>query len=299
MSSYNGENYIVDQINSIIKQEKVIVELIIRDDGSKDETVTLIKKMQKLHKNIRLIESDNNIGCEKSFFELLYLDGIEADYYAFADQDDVWENRKLYNSISKISNSNTPSLVATNLLACDEKLNPIRIIHSKNDIDRLRFRVKYNYLANMQGCVLLWNRELNNLLRGYRQINICAHDVWVCAVANSIGEFRIVEEPQIKYRIHSNNTSGLALNSFERLRKGIRLYIGKNHPQRDVIANDLLIGYSQYMDHNSIGYINLVKLANYKKNLRKKAVFLTSSYFNRVKWKDVLFWKFCVVLNKY
>lgn len=92
MSTYNGEKYLKEQIDSILSQEGVDVRLYIRDDGSSDRTTDILASYQE-HKNVK-IEKGNNLGFAKSF--LTALDECdEADYYAFSDQDDVWEKDKL------------------------------------------------------------------------------------------------------------------------------------------------------------------------------------------------------------
>lgn len=83
MSTYNGEKYLKEQIDSILSQEGVDVRLYIRDDGSSDRTTDILASYQE-HKNVK-IEKGNNLGFAKSF--LTALDECdEADYYAFSDQ---------------------------------------------------------------------------------------------------------------------------------------------------------------------------------------------------------------------
>ena len=80
--------YLKEQLDSILNQEQVDLTLLIRDDGSTDGTVNILKEYENLHGNIKWY-SGTNLGCGKSFFQLV-LDAPESDYYAFADQDDVW-----------------------------------------------------------------------------------------------------------------------------------------------------------------------------------------------------------------
>ena len=92
LSTYNGEKYVKEQLDSILKQTYKNVEIIVRDDGSKDSTVEIIKEYQEKHKNIKLVVGEN-LGFIKSFFELLKI--AEADYYSYADQDDIWVKNKI------------------------------------------------------------------------------------------------------------------------------------------------------------------------------------------------------------
>ena len=84
LSTYNGEKYVKEQIDSFLNQTYKNVEIIVRDDGSKDSTVKILKEYQNNYNNIKLTVG-KNLGFIKSFFELLKLG--DADYYAFADQD--------------------------------------------------------------------------------------------------------------------------------------------------------------------------------------------------------------------
>ena len=110
MSTYNGSRYLRDQINSILNQEGVHVKLVVRDDGSSDETLDVLNE----YAGKIVVISGINIGCEKSFLELLY-SNFKSKYYAFADQDDIWVSDKLKTAIEKIRDDEFPSLYACNL----------------------------------------------------------------------------------------------------------------------------------------------------------------------------------------
>ena len=79
MSTYNGELFIREQLDSILNQTYKNIEIVVRDDGSKDKTVEIIKEYMQKYPNIVLHQGEN-LGFIKSFFELLKL--AEADYYA-------------------------------------------------------------------------------------------------------------------------------------------------------------------------------------------------------------------------
>lgn len=91
LSTYNGSKYIKEQIDSILSQEGVNIDIYIRDDESTDETVNIIYEYKS--NNIFLTEG-KNIGVGNSFMELLYSVPEIYDYYAFADQDDIWSEKE-------------------------------------------------------------------------------------------------------------------------------------------------------------------------------------------------------------
>ena len=89
MSTYNGEKYIKTQIDSILEQDYREIFLAIRDDGSTDHTVEILKQYEEKYKNIS-VKQEENVGVIKSFFELVQNADENSDYYAFSDQDDKW-----------------------------------------------------------------------------------------------------------------------------------------------------------------------------------------------------------------
>ena len=127
LSSYNGDKYINRQIDSILCQKDVEVHLLIRDDGSTDQTRQIIKKYEKKYPfNIKVVLGEN-IGWKKSFFTLLKLAG-DYDYYAFADQDDYWYEDKEISAIDVMESDSIicPKLVQVDYVTTDECLCPLK-----------------------------------------------------------------------------------------------------------------------------------------------------------------------------
>ena len=99
LSTYNGAEFLQEQMNSILQQTHGDVDIVVRDDGSTDRTISILEAYEKagqitLHKG-------QNLGFALSFFELLKVAG-EADYYAFADQDDIWLDYKMAYAVKKL-----------------------------------------------------------------------------------------------------------------------------------------------------------------------------------------------------
>ena len=101
LATYNGAKHIRQQLDSILNQTYENYTVCIRDDGSSDETLDIIKGYQRNHSNIRLIKSKTNLGVPNSFYEILRVCD-DAEYYAFADQDDYWLPEKLARAIEKL-----------------------------------------------------------------------------------------------------------------------------------------------------------------------------------------------------
>lgn len=270
------------------------MELVIRDDGSTDDTVSIISSFGD---SIKLIRGDN-VGCEQSFAELLKYKS-DADYYAFSDQDDYWMPDKVISEIESIRNIRGPALAACNLYLCDENLTIQGTVYSDNAIINNRIRMKEDYLCNMHGCVLLWNKELHDKMNNTIPEFMISHDGWVNCVANSIGTTVILEEPLIKYRIHGGNVAGHASSIIDRAKKGIKIYLGNNHPQRDVLASSVIESFSDDIDKNTNGYDTLCKIAYYKNSLKDKIRLLNKDIIKRAPFPDKLLWIACVLFNTY
>lgn len=215
MSTYNGELYIQEQIDSILEQKNVKVDLFVRDDDSKDKTLEILKTYAKKRNNIHFIKGEN-LGVGNSFMELLYSIGCQYDYYAFADQDDVWLPDKLNQGIAKIKGSNTPLLYVSNQILVDKDLNRLK----------MRFEVppgiSYKQILcqnQVSGCTMIWNKELQKLLIGGNRrpskglLKNRIHDVWVAMVASVAGKIIYDANSYILYRQHENNVVGVKKNS--------------------------------------------------------------------------------------
>ena len=88
LSTYNGEKYVREQLDSLKNQDYPNIKVKIRDDGSTDSTVELISKYITDNKLDWELSKDENIGVVKSFFWLLFNASQKIDFYSFCDQDD-------------------------------------------------------------------------------------------------------------------------------------------------------------------------------------------------------------------
>lgn len=127
LSTYNGARYIQQQLDSLFAQTYANMTIYIRDDGSTDNTLSLIiPYLSRKEKKIILLDNreNQNIGYMKSFWLLLKESG-DADYYAFCDQDDVWLPDKIEAGVRALSKKDPsiPLLFSSSFDYCDEKLN--------------------------------------------------------------------------------------------------------------------------------------------------------------------------------
>lgn len=285
MSSYNGEKYIDAQIQSILQQKGVDVSILLRDDGSKDRTKQIINRIKS--DSIRLIVGEN-IGATESFFELIKLSD-HCDYYAFSDQDDVWDDDKLKIAIDSIKELKGPVIYSSNTRLVDENLKYIND-EDKHPNTTLASAMMKDYAT---GCTIVFNSELMEVLKCTIPSYAANHDWWVNLVALSIGGVSVFDRnPHMSYRQHGNNVVG-APTSFLRKWKS-RLFKFRNISyQRDVMAQELLdlLGENITNENRKVLYL----FSNYRRN--KIRILINPNFKSGCKVDDFLF-IITVILNK-
>lgn len=100
MATYNGEEYLREQLDSIIQQTYPIYEIIIQDDCSTDGTVSIVKKYIPKYPNIKLFVNEHNLGFNKNFKSACMK--ASGDFVAISDQDDVWFPDKIQKQVDAI-----------------------------------------------------------------------------------------------------------------------------------------------------------------------------------------------------
>lgn len=220
MSTYNGEKYLKEQIESIIKQSNQDWHLYIRDDNSKDSSRTIIREYAEKNEKITFINADStdNVGVCRSFIALVQY--AEAQYYMFCDQDDVWKTDKVDQTLNRMQQAKSllrPVLVYTDLEIVDENLTPLGRMYG----DRVWFSfIQFLFTNCATGCTVMFNQALKQKIN-FSTLNyddIYMHDWWFAMVAAQFGEVLYVNEPTINYRQHAGNVVGSGEeNTFRRL----------------------------------------------------------------------------------
>ena len=214
LATYNGARYLRPQIDSILGQEDVSFRILVRDDGSVDETPALIEHYRRTRPDrfIRVGGSDH-LGAVGNFACLLR--EAKAPYAALSDQDDVWAPHKLRTLLGVMRDlesrhgPDTPLLVHSDLTVVDETL---RERHSSfwrySGFDPGATSLPRLLIKNtVTGCASLVNRALIELALPVPRAAL-VHDYWLALVAGAAGRLGIVEEPLVAYRQHPRNVIG-------------------------------------------------------------------------------------------
>lgn len=265
LSTYNGEKYISDQIDSILNQKGVNVDLYIRDDGSIDRTISILSK----YKEKTTIILGENIGWKKSFWTLLMNVPADYDYYAWSDQDDVWMENKLLIATNWLRKTDRPALYCSAQTLVDEKLNLIGLDVHKGPKNKKQSMT----LLSSRGCSQVFNQALLKLLQENGHRDNFAHDRWISRVALCVGELFLDSESYILYRQHSNNASGSIYKQtlIDLFNNSI-----KNYNQKDFYywyAKELLDKYDDYINPDILDWLKLLVDAKYNFKSKMKLLF--------------------------
>ena len=210
LATYNGEEYLREQIDSILNQTHTEFRLLISDDGSKDSTRKILEEYKNKDSRVEVFMQEKNLGVVKNFEFLL--GKVEAKYYMFSDQDDIWKENKIEKSLNKIEEGF--DLVYSDLEVVDENLNVTYNSYwkLKGIYNKIK---KYNnfeslYLNNfVTGCTIISRKDLiKDVLPLPNTSKYVLHDYWISLIISQNGKISYVEEPLIKYRQHKNNKVG-------------------------------------------------------------------------------------------
>lgn len=197
VSTYNGEKYIAEQLDSIINQTYKNIDIYVRDDKSSDGTFNILKKYASAG-SIILLESKKNLGYPEAFYEIMRNVG-EYDYYSFSDQDDIWYEDKIERAVSILSNSDSTksALLFANYDVCDINLNHIRTSTGPNRKPDFRYSL---FSSVGLGFTYVLNHKALELCLSKRSIKNTTKDVWIGMLSSAFGEVYYDSKPCANHR---------------------------------------------------------------------------------------------------
>lgn len=219
MATYNGEQYLREQIESILCQTYSEFRLIISDDCSTDNTRKIIKEYEKKDTRIVSYFQEKNLGYIKNFEFLLTK--VENDIYMLSDQDDYWLPEKIEHTYDFLKENNA-DLVFTDLTVVDK--DQAIINKSFNDLMKLTPKInktvnnkEFVYLYNcVTGCTLMAKKQfLDKILPIPSNSKHLLHDHWIALVTSINGKIAYLPERLINYRQHGNNQIGAKHKNYQ------------------------------------------------------------------------------------
>lgn len=245
MSTYNGEKFIEKQLDSIfIQQTDCEIELYVRDDGSSDSTLQILKNWEEKIK-INYVDTKNSLGAAMSFWEIVR-NVPKADYYAFVDQDDVWDAGKLKCAIEKINNAEIPMLWFSNCRLIDADDN---VIKESKHVTRPVLTIPSQLVCgSAQGCAMVFNNRAMEVVLGSKVEYVPMHDIVFMVYILAEGTVLYEDIPLFSYRLHGNNVVEKNGKSFyRRVKDSLNQWFGRKNKYmiskfaRSILEEDISI----------------------------------------------------------
>ncbi|MCW2779209.1 MAG: spsA [Frankiales bacterium] len=213
LSVYDGERHLGEQVDSILAQRDVDVRLTVRDDGSRDGSVALLRA-----RGVD-VRAGTNLGLPDAYFSLLQDSTDDVDLWALADQDDVWLPHKLARAAAQLEGHEGPALYCARVLVVDEDLRPLYPHVLPHRGPSFANALVQNVAT---GCTVVLNREARALVRDRWPSYAVMHDSWLYLVLAGTGTVLYDPEVVVHYRQHGANVVGMGHGPVARVAGRVR-----------------------------------------------------------------------------
>ncbi|MDH4945461.1 glycosyltransferase family 2 protein [Sulfurimonas sp. C5] len=203
LATYNGSQYLKEQLDSLCNQTYQNIEILIQDDASSDTTVDLIQTY-RMHHNIQLFVNDTNLGYIKNFETLIQK--AKGEYIALCDQDDIWNENKIELLVKSIG---THSLIYSNSLLIDSNGNSLqKTLQEKLKNNFIDSKEPLNFLFDnsVSAHAALFKKELLSTIFPFPKH--IYFDAWIALNAANTNGVTYYDKNLVLYRQHSTNTLG-------------------------------------------------------------------------------------------
>lgn len=212
MATYNGAAYLEEQIESLLGQTYKNITIEVCDDGSSDETCSMIQRYCEGDDRISLHRNEENLGYVKNFLE-----GIRrssAPYIMLCDQDDIWDPDKVEVTLHAMKqeesvNDDVPVLVFTDAMNYNsDSGEETGRFHKTSHLDTKKVDTAHLFMENKCiGCTVMVNRQILPFLSRFPE-EIRVHDWWLALICSHFGKIVYVDQPTLRYRQHGGNMIG-------------------------------------------------------------------------------------------
>jgi glycosyltransferase involved in cell wall biosynthesis len=229
MCTMQGQHFLAQQLNSIATQTHPAWAIWASDDGSDDHTHAILEYYQSHWGEDRLsIHAGPAEGSTANFLSLTCRADIEADYFAYADQDDVWEADKLERAVDwlKTVPEDVPALYGSRTLLVDARNQHIGYSPLFERAPDFRNALVQSIAG---GNTMVFNRAARDLLRrAGEQVEAITHDWWAYMLVTSCGgRVHYDSHPTVRYRQHGHNQFGANADPIAQLRRAKLLLQGR------------------------------------------------------------------------
>lgn len=289
LTTYNGEKYILEQLDSIKKQSCPVDEVIICDDGSTDSTVQLINEFIRTNQldTWKVFQNKENLGYSKNFFKAVHM--CKGNYVFLSDQDDVWDKNKVKILISVMEEDKEIYAASSNFVTIDDAGKQKKKVFSTKTNREVQIQEVVG-CTNVKGCTMCIKKELDDFIEhDDLQVELqLGHDWYYNFLACLLGRNLVIPNFLLFYRIHGENISlqrnqrktilstnkGKRVAIFEEMEEACKIVLEKSEkkinidPLKKEQINRMLYFCTirkHYVEEKNISVISLLKyLQEYK-----------------------------------
>lgn len=230
LCTYNGAVHLEEQLDSIVKQTYPNLEVVIVDDGSKDNTFEILKSYAAKYHNFRIYQNVFNLGYIKNFEKAISL--CTGEFIALCDQDDIWLENKIALQVSEIGDNiliyHDSEFVDNKGMSLIRKISDVRRFYTGSDS-------RYFLFENcVSGHSILFRKKLMPYLDNFTVLVM--HDWWLAYVATNIGTIAFIPLCLVKYRQHSNMSTDI-LRQKKTIKEGRRISSAKFTERIRIFSN--------------------------------------------------------------
>lgn len=271
MATYNGSRFLIEQLESIAAQESVLWSLIVSDDGSSDQTLTILREYQQRWPKERLIiRQGPRTGFCQNFLSMACDSQIKADFYAFCDQDDVWMPDKLSVAIEKIIGNQDDFAY----VYCG------RTIYVDKNLKKIGFSPLFSFPRTFRnalvqsiagGNTMVFNQKVKDLLEKTGVVDHPSHDWWIYQLVTGVGGIVYYDPiPHILYRQHSYAIVGCNNSTSARIKRLIMIIQGrfKGWTDRNISILSNINSLLTHGNRESLDLFTLLRSAKLKDRFR-------------------------------
>lgn len=218
MCTYNGEQYLQEQLDSILNQSYPNLEIIISDDCSNDSTIQIIQSYQQQDKRVKLFKNKKNLGFLKNFEQSISL--CNGAYIALADQDDIWKKDKLELFYNEIGDN---VLIYSDAIIIDKDSQEIgvQLVRPKSNLCQGHCNKAFFLNNFVSGNTMMFKQELTKYILPIPE-EMSYHDIWIGFVASTYSTITFTDEPMTFYRKYEGQVTHqgdiVPTNTFHKLR---------------------------------------------------------------------------------
>lgn len=279
LCTYNSEKYLPEQLETIVHQTLRVNEIVVIDDASTDQTIGILNDYAKRYPGLfRIIRNEKNRGARKNFERALA--ETKGEIIFLSDHDDCWLPEKVEKVVAYFNTHPQDKVVFTNAVFMDE--NSVKLpatlwdvvgftaevrAHVQTKDDLLRYLLKHGRIVT--GATLALKKDSLGQILPFRLMHKVWHDAWIALVAANAKMLGYIEEPLIRYRVHSRQQVGWGYM------QKINSIIAGNNPVPDLQRKEL---------RGEIGNEELIQLIH----IRRKRVRLVKRLSRYIKVDPVI-----------